>query len=69
MTVKADQWGESLRNVATPGDDDGGECVEDCDTEHPVPSYTLSKSSDPADGSSVEPGDSVTYTVRATNDS
>ncbi|WP_144856822.1 isopeptide-forming domain-containing fimbrial protein [Marihabitans asiaticum] len=69
VTVKADQWGESLRNVATPGDDDGGECVEDCDTEHPVPSYTLSKSSDPADGSSVEPGDSVTYTVRATNDS
>ena len=41
------------------------ECMEP----EPVPSWLLMKSSDPVDGSTVEPGDLVTYTLTAFNDS
>ena len=69
VTVDADAFNQTLGNVATPGP--GGECVEpdDCITEHPTPGYTLTKTSDPADGATVEPGDTVTYTLTVTNTS
>jgi fimbrial isopeptide formation D2 family protein/uncharacterized repeat protein (TIGR01451 family) len=67
VTVNADQWGEALNNVATPGD--AGDCEVDCDTTHPIPSHVLTKTSDPESGSTVEPGDSVTYTLTVLNDS
>jgi len=40
-----------------------------CETTHQTPGWTLEKSSDPASGSTVQPGSSVTYTLTATNDS
>ena len=67
VTVDADAFNQTLGNVATPGP--GGECLTDCDTEHPTPGYTLTKTSDPADGATVEPGDTVTYTLTVTNTS
>ena len=54
VTVNADAFNQTLGNVATPGP--GGECLTDCDTEHPTPGYTLTKTSDPADGATVQPG-------------
>jgi uncharacterized repeat protein (TIGR01451 family) len=41
----------------------GCESAEDCATEHPVADYSVVKSSDPADGSNVEVGESIEYTV------
>ena len=69
VTVNADAFNETIGNVATPGP--GGECVApaDCDTTHPTPHYTLTKTSDPVDGSTVQPGDTVSYTLTVTNDS
>ena len=43
--------------------------LTDCDTDHPTPGYALTKTSDPADGATVEPGDTVTYTLTVTNTS
>ncbi|UPL15697.1 DUF11 domain-containing protein [Microbacterium galbinum] len=37
------------------------------ETEHPVPGFTLTKTSDPVSGTSVNGGDSITYTVTGTN--
>lgn len=69
VTVDAGAYGETLRNVATP--DENGECEEpnDCTTIHPTPHWVLTKSSDPDRGSTVNPGDTVTYTLTARNDS
>ena len=69
VTVNAGAFNQSLGNVATPGP--GGVCVlpANCDTVHPTPGYTLAKSSDPASGSTVVPGDVVEYTLTVTNDS
>ena len=69
VTVDDDAFNETLANVATPGP--GGECVEDadCTTSHPTPGYVLTKASDPADGATVQPGDTVTYTLTVTNTS
>ncbi|WP_092504501.1 beta strand repeat-containing protein [Agrococcus jejuensis] len=50
-----------LANVVTsPG------CAGDCSTAHPVGSYSVVKSADPPSGSSVAPGDVVTYTLTVT---
>ncbi|WP_108718829.1 DUF5979 domain-containing protein [Miniimonas sp. S16] len=70
VTVDDDAIGVTLANVATPSSP-GGTCVEEsgCSTEHPTPGFTLSKASDPASGSTVVPGDVVTYTLTATNTS
>ncbi len=38
-------------------------------TEHFTPAWELTKTSDPASGSTVKPGDSITYTLTATNTS
>ena len=69
VTVNAGAYNQTLTNVATPGP--GGDCeaASDCTTTHYTPHYTLSKSSDPVTGSTVQPGDTITYTLTATNDS
>ena len=69
VEVKPDAYDVSLDNVATPGP--GGECVQptDCTTTHPTPHYTLTKASDPESGSTVDPGDTISYTLTASNDS
>ncbi|RIJ69839.1 DUF11 domain-containing protein [Nakamurella silvestris] len=36
-------------------------------TEHPVPGFTVVKSADPASGTAVEAGDTINYTITATN--
>ncbi|OCI30071.1 isopeptide-forming domain-containing fimbrial protein [Oerskovia enterophila] len=36
-------------------------------TEHPVPGFVVAKTADPADGSTVQPGQTITYTVTGTN--
>jgi fimbrial isopeptide formation D2 family protein/uncharacterized repeat protein (TIGR01451 family) len=65
VTVDEGQWGVTLRNAATPGP--GGDCAGTCSTTHPTPRWILAKSSDPASGSSVEPGATITYTLTARN--
>jgi len=65
VTVNADAFNVTIGNVATPGP--GGDCVEDCDTEHPTPGWNFTKSSDPVSGSTVQPGGKVTYTLAVTN--
>ena len=74
VVVADGAWGVTLRNVATPGTP-GGSCSGHCSTTHPTPHYTLSKTSDPATGSTVMPpylgaaGTTITYTLTAVNDS
>ncbi|WP_261165246.1 DUF11 domain-containing protein [Microbacterium sp. Marseille-Q6965] len=46
--------------VTSPG------CVDACSTEHPVADYRVAKTSDPADGSNVETGETIQYTVTVT---
>ena len=67
--MNADAYRKVLTNVATPGP--GGECVtaSDCRTVHTTPHYLVWKTSDPASGSTVQPGDSITYTLHMSNDS
>lgn len=58
----------TLTNVVTPGP--GGECVPvegqstECTTTHLQGGYTVSKTSDPDNGSNVVEGNRVTYTVQ-----
>jgi uncharacterized repeat protein (TIGR01451 family)/LPXTG-motif cell wall-anchored protein len=72
-----------LHNVATPGpggecvsDALTGDAIRAalvataekvCETTHTTASWTLEKSSDPVSGSTVDPGDQVTYTLTVTN--
>ncbi|MDH5835099.1 OmpA family protein [Luteimonas kalidii] len=70
-TVDADASG-TLRNVVTASNPPGGtdpdpECTT-CTTEHVVEptSITVAKSSDPAPGSEVAPGDTLAYTLTVT---
>ena len=67
VTVNAGAYDQTLRNVATPGP--GGDCATTCSTTHPTPHYTLTKTSDPATGETVQPGDTIGYTLTAHNDS
>ena len=55
--------------MATPGRAGSASRPADCTTTHPTPHYVLTKVSDPASGSTVQPGATVGYTVTATNDS
>ncbi len=70
VTVSAGAWGQTLRNVATP-QTPGGTCpvADDCATSHPVPAWTLTKTSNPANGAVVDVGTLVTYTLKVTNTS
>ncbi|WP_187994789.1 DUF11 domain-containing protein [Schaalia sp. JY-X159] len=73
VTVNADAKGVTLRNVAT---NDGGIPLDPCpqgqpncrQTEHSTPDWSLEKLSNPASGSAVTPGSTITYTLRVTND-
>ncbi|KAB1663986.1 DUF11 domain-containing protein [Pseudoclavibacter sp. CFCC 13611] len=73
VKVNSDAVGVQVRNLATPGV--GGECVPvegqdvQCETTHsvPTPGFTLEKSSDPVTGSTVAPGQVITYTVTVSN--
>jgi fimbrial isopeptide formation D2 family protein/uncharacterized repeat protein (TIGR01451 family) len=67
VVVNPDAYNVMLRNVVTPPP--GGECLDSCTTEHPTPHFLIEKSSDPASGSLVNAGDSITYTLTARNDS
>ncbi len=67
VTVKERAYGINIHNVATPTTP-GGNCAENCTTDHPTPPrWVLNKTADPADGSTVEPGSTITYTLSATN--
>ncbi|MGB8858315.1 MAG: DUF5979 domain-containing protein [Ilumatobacteraceae bacterium] len=70
VTVSAGAWGHVLRNVATPGSE-GGSCpvADDCTTNHPIPAWSVTKTSNPPSGSIVDPGTEVTYTLTVTNTS
>ncbi|KAB1660922.1 DUF11 domain-containing protein [Pseudoclavibacter sp. CFCC 13796] len=73
VKVNSDAVGVQVRNLATPGV--GGECVPTegqdvkCETSHsvPTPGFALEKSSDPVTGSTVAPGQVITYTVTVSN--
>ena len=74
VTVNADALGVTIGNVVTSGGDvpppTNCEADEPCgETEHYTPAWDLTKSSDPASGSTVVPGDTITYTVTAKNTS
>lgn len=71
VKVKAGTEDKHLRNVAVPGI--GGTCVDDeddpCITTHDIPAFTVTKTSDPASGSTVKPGQVITYTITVVNTS
>ncbi|KRC49252.1 hypothetical protein ASE16_10815 [Leifsonia sp. Root227] len=67
VTVNADARDAHIVNVLLVPP--GGECAESCTTDHPVPGWSLVKSSDPASGSTVQPGQTITYTLTAANHS
>ncbi|MEZ0472918.1 isopeptide-forming domain-containing fimbrial protein, partial [Luteimonas salinilitoris] len=68
-TVDADATGTVGNSVviAEDGGDPDSACTV-CETEHPIapPAISTVKSADPADGSEVQPGDTLTYTLTAT---
>lgn len=70
-TVKADAFGVTLRNAVTATGELPPAVCPDCTTvtEHFTPGWKLSKTSDPASGTMVKPGQNVTYTLTATNTS
>jgi fimbrial isopeptide formation D2 family protein len=67
-TVSAGAYGATLRNhVTATGEQPPTDC-EPCTTENPVEAkWTLEKGSDPASGSTVEPGTAITYELTVTN--
>ncbi|WP_160423250.1 GEVED domain-containing protein [Agromyces seonyuensis] len=72
VTVNADsaRGDDVLDNfVAATGDPPPATCADDdpaC-TSHPVGSYAVAKTADPADGASVQAGDTITYTLTFTS--
>lgn len=71
VTVKKTARGDSvLRNVLVPGDEEPpGACIpgtQNC-TEHPVTEVVVTKTADPASGTVVVAGQTVTYTLTFTN--
>ncbi len=69
-TVNADAIGVDLTNtVSATGETNPPACGAACTTTHHTPSWTLAKTSDPASGGIVAPGDTITYTLTATNTS
>jgi uncharacterized repeat protein (TIGR01451 family)/fimbrial isopeptide formation D2 family protein len=67
VKVNADAWGVTVANVLTVPP--GGTCDGTCTTDNPTPHFTITKSSDPASGTTVPVGSTVTYTLTAHNDS
>lgn len=69
-TVKAGMYNDVIKNVVTATGETPPNPCESCQTttDHPTPpAYEVTKTSDPASGSTVAPGDSVTYTVTVHN--
>jgi uncharacterized repeat protein (TIGR01451 family) len=68
VTINTGAYGVALTNVATP-QSPGGNCTTEaeCTTTHYTPKWELTKTSDPASGDTVKPGDTITYTLTATN--
>lgn len=72
VTIRDDAAGETIGNVVTgSATPPGGEVVTPppAETEHPVavPGFALDKTADPASGSAVDPGSTITYTVTGAN--
>lgn len=55
----------TLENVVSS---DGCATEDDCATEHPIGTYRTVKTSNPASGSDITPGDTIEYTVTVTQD-
>jgi uncharacterized repeat protein (TIGR01451 family)/fimbrial isopeptide formation D2 family protein len=70
VTVNDDAAGTTQTNLIVPSTP-GGECVgndpANCTTLTDIPAWTLEKSSNPADGSQVNPGSTIEYTLTVTN--
>ncbi|MGW9159433.1 beta strand repeat-containing protein [Microbacterium sp. NPDC055665] len=60
VTVTGAGDGVLTNAVTSPG------CADECSTEHLYGDYAVAKSADPVSGSSVEEGDTVTYTLTVT---
>ena len=70
VTVNADAAGATLRNHATSSATPPGLppiVPPPGETEHPVPGYTITKTSDPASGTKVKAGQKITYTIVGSN--
>ncbi|MBC9943181.1 DUF11 domain-containing protein [Leucobacter sp. cx-328] len=70
VKVKAGFEGKTLNNHAESDATPPGKppiTPPPVETEHPIPGFTIDKTSDPASGSKVKPGSVVTYTVTGTN--
>ncbi|MEI3844517.1 MULTISPECIES: isopeptide-forming domain-containing fimbrial protein [unclassified Microbacterium] len=72
VTIHDDAAGETIGNVVTgSATPPSGEVVTPppAETEHPVavPGFALDKTADPASGSAVDPGSTITYTVTGAN--
>ena len=66
VTVNTDAIGVTISNLATPTSP-GGKCTS-CQTTHTTPpTWTLNKTADPASGSTVSDGQTITYTLTAAN--
>ena len=66
VAVGAGADGVRLANTATPASA-GGLCSVSCSTTNQTPAWRLAKTASPGSGSVVEPGDTITYTLTATN--
>lgn len=68
-TVNADAVGVDIANrVSATGEVRPPACDEACTTTHHTAAWSLTKTSDPASGTVVEPGRAITYTLTATNE-
>lgn len=68
VAVNADAWGADFTNrIVTAPQQLGGFCDTPCSATHTVgvPTWTLGQSADPAGGTTVAPGDVITYTMTA----
>ncbi|MFH8249120.1 hypothetical protein ACH3VR_01975 [Microbacterium sp. B2969] len=68
VTVNAGAYGVVMTSSVTP-ESPGGSCTTaaQCTSTLRTPGWVLSKTSDPASGEDVTPGDTITYTLTATN--
>lgn len=70
VTVNANAAGQIINNAAGSSATPPGLppiTPPEVTTEHPVPGYTFLKTADPADGSAVMAGGTITYTLTGTN--
>nr|WP_244301317.1 hypothetical protein [Leucobacter insecticola] len=67
VLINDDAFDETLHNVVTPPV--GSSCEGSCETTHVTPGWRLTKTSDPASGSIVDPSSTITYTLHALNTS